>query len=137
MNIQIRYYSKTGHMKKMAQVIERLTGARAMTTDNPLTETADVLFLGSAIYVAGIDNNVKKFIATLEKEKVKNVICFSSAAILTSSYPQVKALLEKQGIHVDEREFHCKGQLSLMHRGHPDEEDLKNLETFIKGLNLI
>lgn len=136
MKAAIRYYSKTGHMKKMAQVIEKVTGVQALTTDNPVTEETDVLFLGSAVYAAGIDSNIKKFIASLDKEKIKNVICFSSSAILTSSYPQVKSLLEKQGLHVDEREFHCRGQLALMHRGHPNDGDLSNLENFIKNLNI-
>ena len=136
MKAAIRYYSKTGHMKKMAQVIERTVGVQALTTDNPINEPVDVLFLGSAVYAAGIDSNVKKFIASLDKEKIKNVICFSSSAILTSSYPQVKSLLEKQGLHVDEREFHCRGQFTLMHRGHPDNNDLKDLENFIKNFSI-
>ncbi len=136
MKTAIRYYSKTGHTKKMAERIEKVIGTKALSIDNPINEDVDVLFLGSAVYAAGIDGNVKNFIASLNKEKVKNVICFSSAAVLTSSYPQVKTLLEKQGLNVDEREFHCRGQFSLIHRGRPNDEDLKNLELFIKGLNL-
>ncbi len=132
MNIAIRYYSKTGHTKKMAEVVEKVTGAQALDTTHPIDEKVDVLFLGSAVYAAGIDDKIKKFIATLSKEKVKNVICFSSAAVLTSSYSQVKSLLEKQGLSVDAREFHCKGQFSFIQRGHPNDEDLKNLEDFVR-----
>ncbi|MCI2079579.1 MAG: hypothetical protein LKK01_01250 [Prevotella sp.] len=136
MNIAIRYYSKTGHMKQMAEVVSAVVGVAAKTVDVPLTEPVDTLFLGSAVYMAGIDDHIKQFIDTLDSSKVKNVICFSSTGILKSSYPQVKALLEKKGIHVDEREFHCRGQFTLMHRGHPNTEDLQNLKSFVESLGI-
>ncbi len=121
-------------MKKMAEVVSEVTGVKAETTNIPVTEEVDILFLGSAIYVAGIDDKVKEFIATLDNKKVKNVVCFSSAAILPSSYSQVKQLLEKRNIHVDEREFHCRGQLTVMHKGRPNKEDLNNLRKFVAGI---
>ena len=79
---------------------------------------------------------MKDFIAQLDPAKVKNVICFSSSAILESSYAQVRKLLEERGIAVDSREFHCRGQLTLLHRGHLDASDIENLKTFVKALNL-
>lgn len=79
---------------------------------------------------------MKEFIRSLDGSKVKNVISSSSAALLPSSYPQVRRLLEGHGIRVDEREFHCRGSFSLLHRGHPNDEDLMNLKEFVEGLNL-
>lgn len=131
MKIAIRYFSKTGHMEKMASVVSDVTGVKAETMGIPVTEETDILFLGSAVYMTGIDDKVKEFISTLDS-KVKKVICFSSAAILPSSYAQVKALLEKQHIAVDEKEFHCRGQFTLLHRGRPNQSDLENLREFIK-----
>lgn len=133
MKIAVRYYTRTGHMKKMALVVSEVTGVQAETVDIPVTEEVDILFLGSAVYMGGIDNKVKKFIASLDG-KVKKVINFSSAAILPSSYSQIKGLLEKQNVPLDEREFHCRGQLSALHRGRPDQKDLYELQEFIKGL---
>lgn len=131
MKIAIRYFSKTGHMEKMASVVSDVIGVKAETMDIPVTEETDILFLGSAVYMTGIDDKVKEFISTLDS-KVKKVICFSSAAILPSSYAQVKALLEKQHITVAEKEFHCRGQFTLLHRGRPDHADLENLRVFVK-----
>lgn len=131
MKIAIRYFSKTGHMEKMASVVSDVIGVKAETMDIAVTEETDILFLGSAVYMTGIDDKVKEFIFTLDS-KVKKVICFSSAAILPSSYAQVKALLEKQHIVVDEKEFHCRGQFTLLHRGRPNQSDLENLREFIK-----
>ncbi|GJG36835.1 hypothetical protein [Prevotella lacticifex] len=136
MSIAIRYFSKTGHMKRMADVVSAVTGVEAKDITYPISEPVDTLFLGSAVYYAGIDERMKEFIRSLDGSKVKNVICFSSAALLPSSYPQVRRLLEGHGIRVDEREFHCRGSFSLLHRGHPNDEDLMNLKEFVEGLNL-
>ncbi|MCC8133989.1 MAG: hypothetical protein LIP04_10770 [Tannerellaceae bacterium] len=45
MKIAIRYFSKTGHMEKMAAVISEVTGVKAETIDRPITEDTDILFL--------------------------------------------------------------------------------------------
>ncbi|MDR3128732.1 MAG: hypothetical protein LBU03_00530 [Tannerellaceae bacterium] len=133
MKIAIRYFSKTGHTAKMAEVVSKVTGIKAETVDVPITEEVDILFLGSAVYMAGIDNKIKEFFFSLDK-KVKNVVCFSSAAVLSGSYTQVKRLLKKQNLPVDEREFHCRGQFKALHKGHPNQEELDKLSTFIKGI---
>lgn len=133
MKIAIRYFTKTGHTEKMAQVVAEETGVKAETIDVPITEETDILFLGSAIYVAGIDNKMKKFISSLDN-KVKKVVCFSSAAILPGSYSQVKALLAKQDLQADEREFHCRGQYKMLHRGRPDQPDLDRLRAFVNEI---
>jgi len=133
MTYAIRYYSKTGHMKKMAEAIAEEIGIKAETIDVPVTEDVDILFLGSAIYVAGVNRNVKKFIAGLDSH-VKRVVNFSSAAVLPSTYPQIKSLLEEKKIPLDEREFHCRGQLMALHPGKPDQEDLNNLKEFARSI---
>jgi flavodoxin len=131
MKYAIRYYSKTGHTQKMAMSIAEEIGVRAETVDVPIEEDVDILFLGSAVYAAGISSDIKKFIAGLDS-KVKKVVNFSSAAILPSSYSQVKTLLKAKNIPLDEREFHCRGQFSALHRGRPNEKDLNNLKEFVK-----
>lgn len=134
MKIAIRYYTKTGHMEKMAAVVSDVTGVKAETIDTPITGDVDILFFGSAPYAGGVDKRVKEFIESLDGTKIKNVICFSSAAVLPSSYSQVKGLLEKQNIPVDDREFHCRGQFSLLHKGRPNTNDLDELGAFVKSI---
>jgi flavodoxin len=133
MKYAIRYYSKTGHMKKLAEAIAEEIRVKAETIDVPVSEDVDILFLGSAIYVAGIDRKVKTFITTLDSN-VKRVVNFSSAAILPSTYSQVKDLLKEKNTPLDEREFHCRGQFSVLHRGRPNQEDLNNLKEFIRNI---
>lgn len=120
----------------MAEAIAEVVGVEAQSINAPITEPVDTLFLGSGVYAAVVDWRMKKYIRTLTPDKVKNVVCFCSAAILESNYSDVKKLLEKQGLHVDSREFHCRGSFTLLHRGHPNKEDLENLKDFVRGLNL-
>ena len=45
---------------------------------------------------------------------------------------KVKAEAEKVGIPMDEREFHCKGEFKGLHKGRPNEDDIKAAVEFVK-----
>lgn len=133
MKIAIRYYTKTGNTKKLAEAISQVVNVEAKTVDEPLTEDVDVLFLGSAVYAAGIDGKVKEFIKNIDVN-VGEVVNFSSAALIESTYSQVKKEVEAKGIKMSENEFHCRGAFKFVHRGRPNENDLKNVQEFAKGI---
>ncbi|MBP5623835.1 MAG: flavodoxin, partial [Lachnospiraceae bacterium] len=57
---------------------------------------------------------------------------FGSAAMLNSTYNKVKAEADKVGIAMDDKEFHCKGEFKGVHKGRPNEEDLKAVREFAK-----
>ena len=59
---------------------------------------------------------------------------FGSAAMLNSTYKKVKADADKVGIKMDEREFHCKGEFKGLHRGKPDESDMKAAAEFARKI---
>ena len=131
MKIAIRYYTKTGNTKKLAEAIGSAINVEAKTIDEPLTEDVDILFLGSAVYAAGIDKKVKDFIESINVN-VGEVVNFSSAALIESTYKQVKKQVEAKGLKMSENEFHCRGAFKFVHRGHPDNTDLKNAQEFAK-----
>ena len=62
MKIAIRYYSRGGNTTKLAKAISEAVGVEAFTTDVPLKEDVDILFLGSSVYAYGVDDHVKQFI---------------------------------------------------------------------------
>ena len=95
MKIAIRYYTKTGNTKKLAEAIGSAINVEAKTIDEPLTEDVDLLFLGSAVYAAGIDKRVKEFIESINVN-VGEVVNFSSAALIESTYKQVKNKLKQK-----------------------------------------
>ena len=133
MKIAIRYYTKTGNTKKLAEAISQVVNVEAKTVDEPLTEDVDILFLGSAVYAAGIDGKIKEFIKNIDVN-VGEVVNFSSAALIESTYGQVKKEVEAKGIKMSENEFHCRGAFKYVHRGRPNEKDLKNVQEFAKGI---
>ena len=133
MKIAIRYYTKTGNTKKLAEAIGSAINVEAKTMDEPLTEDVDILFLGSAVYAAGIDSKIKDFIANINVN-VGEVVNFSSAALIESTYSQVKKQVEAKGLKMSEDEFHCRGAFKFVHRGHPNDEDLKNAQEFAKRI---
>lgn len=130
MTIAIRYYTKTGNTKKLAYAISEVLGVPAETLDKAIDAPVDVLFLGSSVYAAGVDEKVKEFISSLDKEKVKKVVNFSTAAILSSTFSQVSKLLKEKNILIDEREYHCRGKFKFMHSNRPNDKDLKEIQEF-------
>jgi flavodoxin len=133
MKFAIRYYTKTGHTKKLAERLGGAVGVEALPLDEPIDEKVDILFLGSSYYAFSIDPEVKDFIGRLDKEKVGKIVVFGSAAMLNSTYKKVKKEADKVGIPVDDEEFHCKGEYKAFNKGRPNEEDYKAIEEFGKS----
>ncbi len=134
MKTAVRYYSRGGNTRKLAEAIGKAVGAEAKTTDAPVTEYVDILFLGSAVYATGVDDHIKTFIDGLDPQKIGKVVNFSTAALLPSTYSQVQKLLAEKKIELSEKEFHCRGQFAFLHRGKPDAEDIQNCVEFAKGM---
>ena len=125
MKFAVRYYTKTGNTKRLADAMAKELGVEALPISEAITEPVDLLFLGNSYYAFTIDPEVRSFVLSLDKEKVGKIVNFGSAAMLNSTYKKVKAEADKVGIAMDEREFHCKGEFKGIHKGKPDETDLK------------
>ena len=134
MKIAVRYYTKTGNTRRLAEAVARAVGAEALPISAPLTEPVDILFLGNSYYAFTIDPEVRAFVRSLDKGRVGCIVNFGSAAMLNSTYKKVKAEADKAGIPMDEREFHCKGEFKGIHKGRPNEEDLKAAAEFAERI---
>ena len=134
MKAAVRYYTKTGNTKRLAEAVAKAVGVQALPISTPVTEQVDILFLGNSYYAFSIDPEVRAFVQGLDKSKVGRIVNFGSAAMLNSTYKKVKAEADKVGIPMDEREFHCKGEFKGIHKGRPNEEDLKAAAEFAKKI---
>ena len=134
MKVAVRYYTKTGNTKKLAEAIAEAVGAEALSLNTPIEEPVDILFLGNSYYAFSIDPEVRNFVRSLDSSKVGRIVNFGSAAMLNSTWKKVKAEADKIGVPMDEREFHCKGEFKGMHKGRPNEEDLKAAADFAKRI---
>ena len=134
MKVAVRYYTKTGNTKKLAEAVAAAVGAEALPISTPVSEPVDILFLGNSYYAFSIDPEVKKYVRSLDKSKIGKIVNFGSAAMLNSTYKKVKAEADAVGIPMDEREFHCRGEFKGVHKGRPNAEDLKAAADFAKKI---
>ena len=134
MKVAVRYYTKTGNTKKLAEAIASAVGAQALPLSAPVDEPVDVLFLGNSYYAFSIDPEVRSFVRSLDRSKVGRIVNFGSAAMLNSTWKKVKAEAEQAGIAMDEREFHCKGEFKGLHKGRPNGDDLKAAADFATAI---
>ena len=134
MKIAVRYYTKTGNTKRLAEAVAQAVGAEALPITSPVTEKVDILFLGNSDYACSIDPAVRDFVRSLDKNLVGCIVNFGSAAMMNSTWKKVRAEADRAGIPMDEREFHCRGEFKGVHKGRPNEEDLKAAAAFAKKI---
>ena len=131
MKIAVRYYTRSGNTRKLAEAIAEAVGVTALDVSAPLEENVDILFLGSSVYAADVDDAVKKFIAE-NKRRIGKIYNFSTAAIAKSTYKQVEKLASEHGVAMAGEEFHCRGAFTIMHRSRPNADDLRAASEFAK-----
>ena len=127
MSVAVRYYSRSGNTKAIAEAIAKAAGVHAVSVDAPmagLEETADVLFIGGALYAYGIDENPARYLKTLNKDSARKAVVFSSTWISRHSIDLIKKGLRESGIPVAEESFYVRGK--------PSDTKLKEAETFAK-----
>ena len=133
MKAAIRYYTQSGNTKKLADAIADELGIEAESIDRPLEEDVDVLFLCNSVYWAGVDGKVKKFLKA-PGAKIGRLVNVSTAALIDSTYGQMKKLAAGAGIPLSDKEFHCKGSFKALHKGKPDDADLAAVKRFAREI---
>ncbi len=133
MKIAVRYYSRGGNTKKVAETIAKAIGVEAKTVAEPLTEDVDILFLGSSPYAFDVDDEVKKFINGINVS-VGKAVNFSTSAAVKSTKKYVEKLLSEKNIPMAKEEFSCRGSFMMLHKGRPNEDDLKAAAEFAKNI---
>ncbi len=131
MKYAIRYYSKTGNTKKLALAISEQLGVEAKEVSEPLEENTEIVFLCSSVYWAGVNKSVKEFIKN-NATKIGALVNVSTAALIESTYGQIKKLASKENVKLCDKEFHCRGKFAAMHSSHPNDEDINNLKKFVE-----
>ena len=134
MNIAVRYYTKSGNTKRLAEAVAEAVGVPALPISEPVAEPVDILFLGNSYYAFTIDPEVRAFVRSLDKEKVGRIANFGTAAMMKSTWKKVKAEADKLGIPMDASEFHCRGEFKGANKGRPDGNDLAAAAAWAKSL---
>lgn len=113
MKYAVRYLSKSGNTKKVADAIAKELGVEAVSVTDPeapINEKVDVLFIGGALYAYGIDKKLKGFIDSLDKENVGKVAAFSTAMISMHAVDLIKCAAKAKDINVQEEALFIKSR---------------------------
>ena len=129
-NVVVRYFSKSGNTKKLADEIAKAVGCKAELIPAPVSGKVDILFLGASVYWGGISSEVKEYIQTLDKANIGRVVVFSTSALAERAFPQMQKKLLSCGIPVESRNFYCRGEFTALHKGRPNQEDLNAARKF-------
>ena len=131
MNICVRYFSRGGNTKKVAEAIAEELGVEALDITNAVEE-ADVLFLGSSMYAFTVDKNIKKFVSELKSNNTKMIVNFSTSASDSSTHKKVNKCVKDPNIQYYREHFSIPGEFLKMNKGRPNEEDLKAAKEFAR-----
>ncbi len=131
MKVAVRYHSRGGNTKKVAEAIARAAGAEARPVSEPLAEGVDILFFGTAPYGFDVDDEAKDFIRGIGVP-VGRVVLFSTSAMVKSIRKYVEKPFADKKIPIAGEEFSCRGEFAMLHRGRPSADDLGEAEAFAR-----
>ena len=134
MKIAVRYFSRSGNTKKVAEAIAKAAGVEAKDCSVPIDGGIDLLFLGGAVYGGKIDKPLMEFIEKLEPQNVKCAALFGTSAIAKNPGSKMEKILQQKNIPIARQCFYCYGAFAFMRRGRPNEKDLKQAAEFASAL---
>ena len=114
----VRYFSKMGNTKTIAEAIADGAGVPAVSiTDEPeLKQRVDILFLGGAPYANIMAPELREYAERLDKSMAGRVILFTTSNWSRRTVLALKKMLKEKGISVDADYFyahmlHIKGRV--------------------------
>lgn len=139
MKIAVRYQSRGGNTKAVAEVIANSLGVKAETVDSAITERVDVLFVGGGVYMGKMDESLYNFLSELNSENVGQIVCFSTTGSMASTIKQIKQLAMQKGIMLNENKLLLKmllqGHSSLgLSGGKLTDKQIKKIELFANSV---
>lgn len=114
----VRYYSRLGNTKTIAEAIAEGAGVKAVSvTDEPeLSQRVDVLYLGGAPYANIMAPELKAYAEKLESSKIGKVVLFTTSNWSRRTVLTLKKMLKAKNIRVSDEYFyahmlHIKGRV--------------------------
>lgn len=134
-NIRIRFYSKTGNTKEVANFIsERLNLEAKEIKSEDYDSPCGLLFLGGAPYANIMSSKLREYANNLKKENVKAVALFTTSNWSRRTVRALKKILKEKGIFVYDKYLYVH---MLTVKGSKDKAYLfadQILEEFNKGV---
>ena len=107
--IAVRYFSKSGNTKRIAEAIAEGAFAKAVSiTEEPtLKKHTDILFLGGAPYANIMAPELRDYAERLKKENVGTVVLFTTSNWSRRTVNALKKILRSKGIPVKDDYFYA------------------------------
>jgi flavodoxin len=99
MKFAVRYQSRSGNTKAVAEELAKAVGVTAESIDVPVGEAVDVLFIGGAVYAFSLDEALKTFIKSLAPSMVKSAEVFATGGFINVT-GKIASLVKSVGIPV-------------------------------------
>jgi flavodoxin len=101
MKIAVRYQSRGGNTKAVAEIIAKEAGVTAESIEKPIDDPVDILFIGGGIYYGDIDLSLKTFLENLNPELVKSIAAFTTATAMDRK-KVITSMAKNKGINVSQ-----------------------------------
>lgn len=101
--VAVRYYSRSGKTRQVAEAIAGALGTQAVSVDAPaarLAEPVDVLFVGGALYAYGLDRHLADWLDALDGAKVGRAVLFSTSWLSKHALDLMRERLVAKGVAV-------------------------------------
>ena len=113
MSVAIRYQSRGGHVREMAEIISEGTGVEPISIDDPrapLTEHVDVLFIGGALYKFKLDPAMEAYLEALPEGIATKAIVFGSSALTRRPIYLIQERLRAKNIDIHPMGLYMRGK---------------------------
>ena len=111
MTVAVRYHSRSGKTKAVAEAIADATGVEAVSVAAPgaaLDGHVDVLFVGGALYAYGLDKNLFSYLGAPDADKVGKAVLFSTSWLSKHALDLMRRALESRGIAVEDETLYLR-----------------------------
>ncbi len=105
MNIEIRYQSRTGHTKAIAEAMGKALKVTPKDIKTPVDKPTDILFIGGGLYAFQTEPTLIDFVNRLDPTKVKTVVVFATAGKFKFTLKRLMKLVKKKGIKLHPETF--------------------------------
>lgn len=139
MKIAVRYQSRGGNTKAVAEKIAEILGVTAESIDKPISEKVDMLFLGGGVYMWDMDKKLKEYMEKLNPQIIGKIVGFSTTGAMDVTLKRIREYGKKKEISVSDEQLLLvmllKGHTALgMEGGKLSDKQKKKIKGFVERI---
>ncbi|HIZ96876.1 MAG TPA: hypothetical protein H9803_09290 [Candidatus Ligilactobacillus excrementavium] len=129
--VAIRYCSKSGNTKKVADLLGEKLGVKAASVEEPLPAKVDKLYLGGAVH-GKMYAELKDFAAQLDPQQVGEVYMFGTSGGVFSIKRELTAALKESGVKIGKESMFLHGFAPKI-KAELNDSQLEEVDKFVSA----